>query len=460
MSMVFNSKNKVLGLFSLIMINVVAVDSLRSLPISAEYGFSIVFFYLLGGLLFLLPVALVAAELATGWPEAGGIYVWLREAFGKRMGFFIIWLQWLYNIVWYPTIMSLLAATIAYLFNAQLANDTLYLWSMIMVLFWGATLANWFGMKLSSWISGVASILGTLLPILFIIILGLIWWMQGKPLAINFTWQNFLPNFSNINSCALLSSVLFGLIGLEMSAVHAGEVKNPQRDYPKALFISAAIILSTLTLGSLAIAMVIPQANIQLASGLIEGFCVFFTAFNLPWMIPVIVALIILGGLGTVAAWIIGPTKGIMIAAQDNNAPRWLAKQNRFGVPANTLLAQGVIFTVLTSIFIFMPSINSAFSLLSAMTSQLSLLVYVLIFAAAIRLRYKYPNQERKYKIPGGNKILWLLAGSGIMTCFVVFILGFLPPSQIDVGNVWKYEIILIGGTIAICLPPFFMRRQ
>lgn len=329
-----------------------------------------------------------------------------------------------------------------------------------MVLFWSATLANWFGMKLSSWISGLASIFGTLLPIVFIILLGLIWWIQGKPLAISFTWQSFFPNFSNIHSLALLSSVLFGLIGLEMSAVHAGEVKNPQRDYPKALFISAGIILSTLTLGSLAIAMVIPQAKIQLASGLVEGFSVFFNAFNLPWMIPVIVVLIILGGLGTVAAWIIGPTKGIMIAAQDNNAPQWLAKQNRFGVPINTLLAQGVVFTALTSLFIFMPSINSAFSLLSAMTSEISLLVYMLIFAAAIQLRYKYPNQERKYRVPGGNKMMWLLAGSGIITCLVVLVLGFFPPSQIDVGSVWLYELILIGGTFVICLPPFFMRRK
>src|SRR5271154_1301725 len=128
-----NSK-KILGIFSLVMINVIAVDSLRAVPIGAEYGFSIVFFYILGGLLFLVPVALIAAELATGWPKSGGIYVWVREAFGPQWGFLIMWLQWLYNIFWYPTIMSFIAATLAYLIDPQLANDKLYIWCAVMIM--------------------------------------------------------------------------------------------------------------------------------------------------------------------------------------------------------------------------------------------------------------------------------------------------------------------------------------
>jgi putative glutamate/gamma-aminobutyrate antiporter len=454
------SNKKVLSLFSLVMINVLAVDSLRSLSIGAEYGLSIIFFYILGAVLFLIPVALVAAEMATGWPETGGIYIWLREAFGKRWGFFIIWLQWLYNIVWYPTIMSLMAATVAYLFNPLLAHSKLYMWCAVMALFWLATFTNWFGMKLSGWISSAATIFGTLLPFGFIITLVIIWLAQGKPSAINFTWHDFFPSLNNINSLALLSSILFSLIGLEMSAVHAGDVKNPKRDYPRALFISATIIIVTLVLGSLAIAIVIPQAKIQLASGLMDSFSIFFNAFHMPWMIPVIAILIVLGGMGGVAAWIIGPTKGIMVAAKDDNAPRFLAKQNKYGVPANTLVAQGIIFTFLSSFFILMPSINAAFNLLSVMTSQLGVMVYVLIFSAAIRLRYKKPNVERKYKVPGGNWVMWLICSIGIITCLVVLVLGFLPPSQIEVGSVSVYESILIGGVILICLPPFLMQRH
>lgn len=454
-----NSK-KVLSLFSLVMINVLAVDSLRSLSIGAEYGFSIVFFYLIGALFFLIPVALVAAEMATGWPESGGIYIWLREAFGKRWGFFIIWLQWLYNIVWYPTIMSLMAATLAFLFEPSLANNKIYMWSVVSLLFWLATFVNWFGMRLSGWVSSITTLFGTLLPFAFIMLLVIIWLIQGKPSAIHFNWASFFPNLTNINSLALLSSILFGLIGLEMSAVHAGEVKDPKKDYPRALFISAAIIIVTLVLGSLAVAIVIPQEKIQLASGLMDSFSIFFNAFHLPWMIPVIAFLIILGGMGGVAAWIIGPTKGIMIAAADDNAPRFLAQQNKYGVPSHALIVQGIIFTFLSTIFIFMPSINAAFGLLTAMTSQLGVMVYVLLFAAAIRLRYKHPAVIRKYRVPGGNAFMWLICSLGILICLIVLVLGFFPPSQIDIGSVALYESLLISGTLLICLPPFFMKRR
>ena len=93
------------------MINIIAVDSLRSLPISATYGLSIFFLYGLMALFFFIPCALVTAELATGWPNTGGIYVWVREAFGRRWGFFVIFMQWIYNIVWFPTIMAFIAST-------------------------------------------------------------------------------------------------------------------------------------------------------------------------------------------------------------------------------------------------------------------------------------------------------------------------------------------------------------
>lgn len=135
---------KPLSIFSLVMINVIAIDSLRTLPMSAEYGLSLVFYYAVAALLFFIPVALVSAELATGWPETGGIYVWAREAFGKQFGFLTIWLQWFYNICWYPTIMSFVAATLAYCINPHLVDSKAYMLTVIFLVFWGSTLVNFF----------------------------------------------------------------------------------------------------------------------------------------------------------------------------------------------------------------------------------------------------------------------------------------------------------------------------
>jgi amino acid transporter len=250
---------KTLGIFAIVMINVIAVDSLRSLPFSAVYGFSIVFYYLLASLIFFIPIALVSAELATGCSNRGGIYLWVREAFGERWGFLTIWLQWVYNVVWYPTILAFIAGALAYLVNPALANNKIYMLSAILLLFWVATFINCFGMRWSSLVSTIGALIGTLIPMLLIITLGALWFYQGKPLQIAFTARAFWPDLSNINNLSFLIAVLFGLIGVEMSAVHADEVRNPGRAYPIAIFYSCLVIIFSLVFASLAIAIVVPQ---------------------------------------------------------------------------------------------------------------------------------------------------------------------------------------------------------
>jgi len=450
-------QGRVLTVFSLVMINIIAVDSLRTLPIGAEYGFSLVFYYGLAALIFFIPIALVTAELATGWPATGGLYVWVREAFGERIGFFTIWLQWVYNVVWYPTILAFIAGTFAYLFDPTLVDNKLYMFLSVLGMFWGATFLNCLGMKASSIISTLGAILGTMIPMGFIIILGIIWFVTGRPEQIEFTYHSVLPDLSSINNLAFISAVLFGLIGIEMSGVHAEEVRDPSKDYPKALVISAIFILLTLVLSSLAISMVVPHDELNLVSGLMDAFERFFQAYNMTWMNPVIAVLIIIGGISGVSTWVIGPTKGLLAATRDGSIPPYFKRVNKKGVPVTILILQGVIFSVMSMVFIFMPTISSSYWLLSALTAQLALIVYIVMFAAAIKLRYSQPNTKRAYRVPGNKTGMWIVAGVGIVTCTIATFLGFLPPREIDVGNLTFYETFLVSGIIIFCLIPLVL---
>ena len=119
------------------------------------------------------------------------------------------------------------------------------------------------------------------------------------------------------------------------------------------------------------------------------------------------------------------------------------------------LLWQGIIFTVLCSAFIIMPSVSSAFWVLSDVTAILALLVYVAMFPAAIILRYKFPDKKRTFKIPGGKIGLWFTCLLGLFTSIAGVIIGFFPPSQIPVGNLVTYEIIISIGVIVGCVIPF-----
>ncbi|KTC97998.1 APC family permease [Legionella erythra] len=455
-----NRNQKVLSVFSLVMINVIAVDSLRTLPMSAKLGLPLVSYYVVAAFAFFIPVALVAAELATAYPNTGGLYVWVREAFGKRAGFITIWLQWIYNVVWYPTILAFIAATLSYLFAPHLANNKFYLLSSALGLFWLFTLLNCFGMRLSSIVSTIGAILGTILPMLGIIILGGLWLLQGRPTSIEAP-SSWIPDFSSLGNLSLFSAVLFGLIGMEMSAVHAEEVRDPQRDYPRAILYSTLIIFSTLMFGSLAIVIVVPNAQLSVVSGLVDAYAVFFKTYNMPWMTYIIAVLIILGGLSGVSAWIIGPTKGLLVSARDGSLPEFFSRVNRHGAPVNILITQGLIFSLLCSVFILLDSINAAYWILSDLSAQMALLVYVFMFAAAIKLRYSQPDRHRSYTVPGGNWVMWLVAGTGMLCCLLAMAIGFVPPTQIPIDNISFFEAFLVGGLfLFVVLPWVFAKRH
>lgn len=453
------TKGKTLSVFTLVMINVIAIDNLRSLTAGAVYGFTLVFFYLLAALLFFVPTILVTAELATGWPNTGGVYIWVREAFGARWGFLTIWLQWIYNVVWYPTIFAFIAGILAYLIYPPLVDNKYFMLGVILCAFWCTTLINCLGLHISSWVSVIGAIIGTILPMIFISVLSFIWIHKGHPSQINFTFKDFLPNTHSLENIAFFTNILFGLMGMEMSAVHAGDVRNPQRDYPRALFISAVIILFTLIFACLAIAIAIPSQQLNLISALMNAFDIFFNTYHMAWCIPVIAVLIIVGSLSGATAWLLGPARGLLIATEDSKLPRFLSKRNKQDMPTGILLTQGVIVSLICVIYLIMPTVSSSYWVLSNLTAQLALLFYVLLFAAAIRLRYKHAKVARSFRIPGGNLGIWIVCGTGIITCLGAIILGFLPPKHIAIGDIVKYEAILVIGVIICCLLPMFFYR-
>lgn len=453
------SKRRVLGLFQIIMINVIAVDSIRTLPFAAEYGFSLVFFYLIAALAFFIPSALVSAELASAWPQTGAIYVWVREAFGKNCSLMVIWLEWICNVVWYPTILALIGGALAYLFDPHLADNKLYMISIVLVLFWGSTYLNCLGMKASSWVSIVTALLGTLIPMLAITIFGILWFVKGNPIQFSFSWKEFFPSQDKIDNLAFLSNVLFGLIGLDMAATHAAEMKNPRKDYPKAMLFSVIIILASIMLSSLAIASVVSHSELNLVTGCLQAFSIFLEKFHLNWGLPIIALCIVIGGIGGVSAWIIGPTKGLMVASEDGTLPKFLSKKNAKGAPVNVLLLQGVVVSFLSLAFVIMPSVNSSFWLLSAITAQIAMVVYVFLFAAGIYLRYSKKEVVRTYKIPGKNIGMNIVGSLGCLSCLGAIILGFIPPIKIGIGDVVTYELLLISGVLGLCLLPLAIHK-
>jgi putative glutamate/gamma-aminobutyrate antiporter len=450
-------KKRVLNTFMLAMINVAAVCSIKNWPINAEYGVASLFFLGIAALCFFIPIALVSAELATGWPESGGVFVWVKEAFGHRLGFLAMWYLWMTNIPWYPTILAFIAGAISFIIDPELANNKLYMVIMVLVLFWTATFLNLRGMKTSGWISTIGVILGTILPGCVIIMLGCIWAANGRPMQIEFTWKEFLPDLTHLDQLVLLTGMILSLAGIEMSAVHAQEVKHPQKDYPKAILLSAILIIILSSLGTLAIASVIPQKTMSLVSGGLDAFAYFFKAYHLGVFMPAIALCIAVGAYSQMSTWLVGPAKGLLAVAKIGDLPAVCHQLNKHGMPISLLIFQAIVVSLMALVFLIMPSVSSSFWILIALTAQFYVLLYILMFAAAIRLRYTRPHVKRAYKVPGGFFGIWIIGGVGIIVSMFTLFMGFIPPSQLSTGSLIFYESFLFLGIILSTLVPFII---
>ncbi|MDX8431636.1 MAG: amino acid permease [Candidatus Algichlamydia australiensis] len=453
------SSSRTITVPMLVLLNVSIMASLRNLPLVAEYGYSALFFFFVVGILFLVPSALVSAELATGWPKSGGIYIWVREAFGNKWGFFAIWMQWAHNLTWYPAILSFVAATLAYMMNPALADNPLFIIAIVLTSYWGMTYLNYRGIKTSGLFSSIGVVAGTILPGVFIILLAIYYVTTGNPVQIQFTAKSLIPDITRIQNLVFLGGFFLAFAGLEVSAGYAGEVHEPQKNFPKAIIIAAIIVFFLFMLGSLSVAYVIPGKEIQLVTGLMEAFKTFLDFYHLGFLLPVIGSLLILGAIAEVNAWIIGPIKALHMASLHGNLPPYFQKLNPHGVPTRLLFYQAIIVSFVSLIFLFLPSVSTSYWALTAIAAQMYLIMYVMMFIAAIRLRYARPDVPRPYKIPHPHKGIWLVASVGVLGSILGITLTCIPPSQIPTGNILLYESFIILGVLSMVALPFIFHR-
>lgn len=448
--------NKGLSIFTLAMINVAAVVSLRGLPAEAEYGLSSIFYYLFAAVCFLIPVSLVSAEMATGWPQKGGVFRWVGEAFSPSLGFMAIFLQWLQNSIWFPTVLTFAAVSIAFMgpndnYDIALSSNKLYTLFVVLGVYWLATLANFFGVKISGAISKWGTILGTLIPGAIIIIMGFGYALSGGVIQMPLNSADLIPDLTNFNNLSLAVSIFLFYAGMEMSSVHIKDVSDPQHDYPKAIFIAAIITVLLFILGTLALGFIIPQKQINLTQSLLVGYNDLFAFFGVAWMGQVMAFFLALGVFAGVSTWIAGPSKGLLAVGKAGYLPKWFQHTNEHGVQVNILLIQALIVTILSTMFVLLPSVQAAYQILSAMTVGLYLVMYITMFAAFIKLRLTKPNVKRSFTVPFG----YFFGGLGLVACLLAFVLSFFPPDQINIGNPKAWVMILIIGTFIGIIIPF-----
>ena len=448
-----------LSVTTLAIMNITAVVSLRGLPSEAIYGPSSAFYYIFAAIVFLIPTALVAAELAAMFSnKQGGVFRWVGEAFGPRTGFLAIWLQWIESTIWYPTVLTFGAVSIAFIgmdasHDALLASNKVFTLITVLAIYWIATFIalkglSWVG-KISKW----GGMIGTIIPAGLLIVLGIIYIASGGHNNMDMS-QGFFPDLTKLDNLVLASSIFLFYAGMEMMGVHVMDVNNPSKNYPKAIIIGSIATVCIFVLGTFALGFIIPAKDINLTQSLLIGFDNYFKYLNMSWAGPVIAIALMFGVLASVLTWVAGPSKGIFTVGKAGYLPPFFQKTNERGVQRNILLVQGGLVTLLSLLFVVMPSVQSFYQILSQLTILLYLIMYMLMFAAAVALRYKMKDAPRPFRLGKNNVLMWILGIVGFSGSLLAFVLSFIPPGQIATGSnaVW-YSVLIVGCIVMVIIP-------
>ena len=439
---------------ALAMMMVASVGSIAQLSDSATFGLGAVTVYLIPALLFLLPVGLVSAELATS--HEGGIFVWVREAFGDRTGFQATWFVFMNSVTLYPSLLSFGAAALATaLGRPDLAGNGAYMGTVVLVGFWAATFVVSKGMKTTAGLSNLGVGLGTIVPALALIFFMFAWLVDGKPSAAPLEVSDLVPPFTGLSSIALVVGTFVAFAGLEVNAVHIKHLKGRPKSYFKAVLSAAALVFVMYMLGSIAISVAVPDATLELTSGASQAFTVYADGFGIPGLSNVLSGLLVLGAVAASIAWIAGPSRSMWLVGRAGYLPQRFQKVNGNDVQMPILMFQGVIVTILSLVFVVAPNTSAAFAVLQDISIILYMGMYVCMFAAAIRLRRSQPDVARPIRIKG----LVPIACVGIAAAVSAIVLGLTPPAGYSATPGWVHALIVIVGVAVLAFPAQLLYR-
>ena len=436
---------------------ITSILSLRGLPSEAKYGIQSIFYYLFAAIVFLVPFSLVCAELASTYTKSGGLYRWVSEAFGPRWGWLSMFLEWTTIVIWFPTVLMFAAASLAYLFwpesfDQALASNKIYTLVIALLVYWVSTFVAFRGQKGANLLSSYGGLVGTIIPGAVLIILGIVYFCMGKPISL--TQTSFFPDFSNVGTIVLAASIFLFYAGMEMQAVHVNDMRRPSIDFPKAVFVACIVIVLVSSLGTLMIGLVIPSKDINLLQSLLVAYKSLWSSFGLSWMGNVMALFVMFGVIGQVSALTTGPSTGLMAVAQSGYLPRSLQKVNKNNACVPILLVQGAFVTIMLLVLIVLPTVESAYQILSQMATISYLIMVLFIYAAFIRLRRTAPNKKRGYRVPGGKVGMWIVCILGMAGAILALVLSYIPPSQITTGSPAVYVgIIVVCMAIVLAIP-------
>jgi glutamate:GABA antiporter len=456
--------DRVLGRVDLLLFSVCAILTIDSLASAASMGVTWFTWWVITMVVFFVPYGLVTAELGAAWPGEGGVYVWVREGLGPRWGSMCAWLYWINNAYWIPAVYLVFAGTFHSIFlrgrlGASFDEGAGATWleaGIAILLTWLTVGVGIVRLEVSKWLPNLGAVVKIAI-FLGLGALGLQFLLSGQTPANDFSFRAFIPSWGD--GLAFLPILLYNTLGFELMSSAGEEMKEPQKDVPRVVLLSGAIICVVYMLGALGILLVVPLAKLSLLTGTWDALALLGQQWGTAGA-----ALTMVLGIGflyaciaNVVTWSLGVNRVAAAAAEDRMAPALLGRLHpRFKTPYVAFVIMGAVSTaLLVGNALLSSNPSNVFWMIFKLSSLCLLLCYLMMFPAFLALRHTRPDQPRPYRLPGGVPAAWALTVVCWLFVFLTCLLFFKPaPGSADPT---KEAFLLAGETLLTIVVGFLL---
>jgi len=439
---------RTIGFLDLVLFYVVTGVSLRWAATAAGAGPSAIVIWFAAWLTFYTPLALSVIELSSRHPDEGGMYVWTKLAFGEFAGFLCAWIYWTSNLPYFPAVLYFAASNALYMRGSRsshLASDP-HLFVVFSILTLAIiTFINIIGLDVGKWLHNVGA-LAMWLPVVIIVAMGVIAWHRFGS-ATRFSWGSMVPT-THLKDMIFWSTLFYAFSGCETGSFMGGEIKNPRRIIPWALFTAGLVVTFCYVMGTVGVLLALRPDEVNDLEGLMQAITRTAGRIGFFGIIPVTAALIALSNLGAASAFLAAVARLPFVAGIDRLLPSAFAKLHpRWGTPYVAVLLQGICGVV----FIFLgqagTTVKGAYDVLVTIGIITYFLPYLFLFAAMFRLQ-REPAGSDVIRVPGGKPAAKLLACVGFTTGSLTIALSFLPSP--DEPNPWLAATKVVAATAVL----------
>jgi amino acid transporter len=466
---VMGELRRVMGLRDLVLFYTITVVGLRWVPTAATLGPSAVALWLLAFGCFFLPLAFTVAELSTRYPEEGGIYVWVKQSFGDLHAFLAGWAYWMTNIFVLPAVLLFGASNVARALPplTPFASSKVLLAALACLALLIAITLNVMGLSVAKWLHNAGGLLGSWLTAAILIGAGLFAWLKFGS-ATDFSLSNFRPKFGSFSDILLLSNMAFAFAGLESASAMSGEVRDPQRNIPRALLLAGVTITLIYVVGTVSLLLALPQEKTSRLVGIIDAIKVTGersagAAFG-AGLGTLAALLLFVAETAALGAWMAAIARLPFAAGADGLLPGAFTRLHpRWHTPHVALLAGGGGVGLLLIASLAGQRAEQAYRMLVSLGVILYFIPYLYMFAALFAVQ-KEPAARGVIRVPGGRAGAYLAGGTGFLVTALSIVLSFVPGRETEDHAAFlakvcvSVAVTLASGMLVYCLGKRRMR--